>query len=238
MTRFLVVLALIPMVAMPASAGGYCNSYGSYGCSSGSACYYPDSYSCCPGYQYYPSGYYCASPGYAAGYYYGGYYKSHYCAPTVNVAAFVPFLAYQPVAFATYQPVAAPAATPLAATAPVADPCAVRMAAVEKRLIALEAENAHLRSSPRAEAPSAQRAEAPRGGLVQHCARCHDAAVAKEKGGDRIYFKDGALLELSDTEVLGMYRQVLAGKMPKGDKLSDEAGQAILAQLETIKAKR
>jgi mono/diheme cytochrome c family protein len=69
---------------------------------------------------WFPAGHYPASYGYPAGYYAAGWYDVFDPPVIVNVAAFVPFLAYQPVAFSTYQPVIATPAVALTPTAAVA----------------------------------------------------------------------------------------------------------------------
>lgn len=98
------------------------------------------------------SGGYCqASYGYAAGYYAPGYYEVYTPPVVLNVAAFIPYLAYQPVGYSTYQPVVATPVIVPNQVAPVAQAipipqqqrapaydCKEHTAGLEKRLAFME----------------------------------------------------------------------------------------------------
>jgi len=180
------------------------------------------------GYSYYAAGYYGQSY-YPAGYYY-------YEQPKVYLAAFVQPV-YVPAVFATYQPAAlapAYATAPLAAVPAVkAESCHEKLAALEARLKSLEA--GQLRT-PAQLTPEGAKSDGL-AVLVKRCGACHDEASAAEKGGGFALLKGGKLPELTASEVNAVYRQILSGKMPKGSKLGDGEGRAVMEFLDTIRGK-
>jgi hypothetical protein len=59
--------------------------------------------------------------------------------------------------------------------------------------------------------------------MQKKCSACHEAAVAKEKGGDLTLLVGGNLADLSDKRVCKLPSAVYTQRMPKkGDKLTDE----------------
>lgn len=191
---------------------------------------------------YFAAGWYPASPGYAAGYYNGGIYNVYHQDPVV-VASFVPIYFYPG---AVYQPPQAAPAIPLTPVAPVAPAapapaaqaapgCTEAMKAMETRLKALEAA---LAQPPQPQV--APKAQAPRDGLavlVNRCGKCHEEQAAEKGGGGLVLLKGNAPAELSAVQALKIYKQVLSGKMPKGDKLEGNEGSLLMQYLDSVKEK-
>jgi mono/diheme cytochrome c family protein len=191
---------------------------------------------------YFPAGYYHATQGYPAGYYPAGYYPVYSGYSTVNITSYVPYPVYQPVAFATYQPVQqAPliqpnqmTQIPRAAVIPQQqqmqqdDNCAKYAKALEARIAQLEAAMSGKQVLPqqqqqKPEQKPEQSLEQSKTDILQkglaivtkRCGSCHDDKTAKSKGDGFVLLKDGALVELTDKQVLTTTKKVLSGNMPK-----------------------
>ncbi len=201
------------------------------------------------GYSWYGYSYNYGGYSYPPGYW---YYEP------VVVTQYVPVYNYIPVAFSTYNPGAVTAGTTLtlSAATPVtalqAQPqvplltsreaaaqfdagtvagkglCEKNLAALEKRLAALEGKSPAQVISPTAQQKGIVAV------MTTNCGKCHEAAVAEKEGAGFVLLKDGQLAPLTDRQALSCYRQVISGKMPKSGKLSEEDGQAILAWLDKL----
>ena len=90
---------------------------------------------------------------------------------------------------------------------------------------------------PPTPAPQAALSEAQQEGrtlLVQKCAACHDTTVAQQKGKGLAFTQGGQLGKLSDALAFRMMRELYSGRMPKDQKLTDEAVAKVFAFLDTI----
>ena len=65
--------------------------------------------------------------------------------------------------------------------------------------------------------------------LKKSCVACHDASVAKAKGGGQIFFNAGNLMNLSAEQKLAIAAAVYSGRMPKGGKATDEDVGALIS---------
>ena len=72
----------------------------------------------------------------------------------------------------------------------------------------------------------------PASAAVQHCARCHDAAVAANMGDGHVFFRNG-VLSASAEQRLDMSKAIMEGKMPKGKDPGDKEITQILLELAT-----
>jgi len=62
------------------------------------------------------------------------------------------------------------------------------------------------------------------------CASCHDSATAKSKGGGNVFFDQGRLIATADQR-LDMIDAIIDGRMPRGGKLKDDEGGAVVTEL-------
>lgn len=65
--------------------------------------------------------------------------------------------------------------------------------------------------------------------LQKSCVACHDASVAKAKGGGNAFFNGGQLVALSDKQKLEMTMAVYQQRMPRGGKATDEDVAALVS---------
>ena len=241
----LILLALVALSPSPkaeASGGGYW-AYSSY-------------YQ--PGYTYYYAGYYGGQ------YWNYGYYR--YYPPVVQYVPVyqtyvqpIAFSTFQPAAVTVGTTLTLNAATPVAnlqaqAVAPLltgigvagqaqavqaqpaqpagaVDACEAKFEAMMARYEAKKA-----REGKAKEAPPAQQAKGINAVLTTNCGKCHEAATAEKEGGSFTLLKDGQPVALTDRQQLAMWKQIVSGKMPKGSKLSEEDGQALLGYLDQLKS--
>jgi mono/diheme cytochrome c family protein len=199
--------------------------------------------------------------GCAVGHYATATYQAPYVASTVSYAPAVYLAVFQvyqpvPVVFSTYQPVVAvpvavpnvvapvtPAKVGVAGQASGATPCEQQLQALTARIAQLEAAlkvPAPTRPSQKEDAPPSQpQAQAPASKglavMVTACAGCHERQNAAEKGKGLVLLDSGALVDLSDAQLVKVYRSILSGKMPKGTKLTQEEGSSLLEYLDTLK---
>jgi mono/diheme cytochrome c family protein len=72
---------------------------------------------------------------------------------------------------------------------------------------------------------------------VKHCAKCHDAKTASEKGGKFVMTKDGALTRLSAEAVRDSIKKMMVGDMPQDHKVNDQEFTLIIAELLGLQSK-
>jgi len=197
--------------------------------------------------------------GCAVGHYATATYSVPYVAPTATYAPAVYLAVFQvyqpvPVVFSTYQPVVAVPAVVPNAVAPVAQarvttaaqagatPCEQQLQALTVRIAQLEAAlkvPAPTRPSQQKEDAPPPQTQAPAGKglsvMVTACAGCHERQNAAEKGKGLVLLDGDALVDLSDAQLVKVYRNVLSGKMPPKTKLTQEEGSSLLEFLDTLK---
>jgi len=87
--------------------------------------------------------------------------------------------------------------------------------------------------------PQAQVGEHPAVGIMRaNCASCHEANVAKGKGGGFVLFQGQALAKLSCEQTLAMVFAVHDGDMPKGGKALSNEDFGMLVSYLRANAKR
>jgi mono/diheme cytochrome c family protein len=139
---------------------------------------------------------------------------------TPAVAVFSPVAVAVPAYGAAYAP---PAATAQADLKAVLD----ALKAIDARLKALESGVRPGPVIPPRAVPAADgEAAAPAAPLAlfqAKCARCHEAKVSATAGGGFTLLSGDALAPLNDRQLRKIGTMTYSGKMPKGDKLSDQA---------------
>lgn len=169
------------------------------------------------------------------------YAPTYYAPPVVKVqkVVAVEYLAV-PVVAPVYAigyaaPAAVVAAAPAAPAAPTS-PCSEEVKSLRAELEKLKAALAG--GAPPAPPPQPQNAPAGKKSVFAlRCAGCHDASVAKTKGGKLEMFQNGVALPLSAELANECVRQVLSRHMPKGNvELTNEDLNAILDEVLQLSA--
>lgn len=98
---------------------------------------------------------------------------------------------------------------------------------------------AQIAPSPPVPLPQAQVGEHPAVGIMRaNCAACHEASVAKGKGGGFTLFQGQTLAKLSCEQTLAMIFAVHDGDMPKGARALADQDFGVLMQYLRANAKR
>lgn len=209
-----------------------------------------------PGYYYYPAGVYDGK------FYQAGYYSVYYPQQVAVVKyvyqdRYIPVATYQPAyapevqlqAVTQVQQYQATAVRPSQAALLIqaaqvyqAQPhdCEAKLKALELRLEARFAAMMKAGVSGDTPAQPAPQLPPPKGALMRNCGSCHEASQASAplqdgslKGGGHVFFKDGTV-SMTERQAERSIKLMLSGQMPPKQRLSDEEGQATLAELVAI----
>ncbi len=109
--------------------------------------------------------------------------------------------------------------------------------AINRAVAPVQAEAPVPQQQRKVEAPQQQSAKVPDGlaVMVNRCAKCHDPASAKDKGGSFVYFDEKKQLTLTDKTLASTYRQIVNGKMPKDAPLTETEVRAVLTYLDAYR---
>jgi len=67
--------------------------------------------------------------------------------------------------------------------------------------------------------------------MLTHCASCHEASVAKAKGGNNAFISGTKLREFTPEDLGAIIKQVSSGKMPKGGKMTEQERLQMIGSL-------